>query len=323
MKRVIAADIGGTNCRLGLFRLEAGELMPERSVWVETCDVEHPDSFVHAIEHELNTHLDDAEALVVAVAGPVEDNICGHLTNGKLTLDMRGHAKKFPHVHITVINDFMAQAYAVIDPLASSAPRIAGPAISPEHATRAVIGAGTGLGYASIHWVDAKAGKQGYWMPFPSENGHAAFPFVNKRENEFHSFLKKNLEIPCACGDDVLAGRGLSLLHEFLTGEKLAPSGVGKNALSSDTETLEWYSRFYGRACRCWIMATLCSGGLWIAGGIAAQNPRCVQSEHFEKELYGNPRWEDYLRQIPVYLQDDKNSGLQGAANLARQIVLE
>lgn len=320
MKLIISADIGGTNCRVGLFTLENDDLKLDRAVWLDTCGIEHADAFALAIEKELDMRLETASALVIAVAGPVEENIYGRLSNGELVLDMRKHAERFPGMRIRVINDFTAQAYAVVDRQGAKAVRIAGEKDGAPFAPRAVIGAGTGLGYSAIHWLPNPTGK-GHWLPLPSENGWAAFPFIDAGENEFHSFLKKHFKLQYVCGDDVLSGRGLEGLHLFLTGKNLPAPEVGRTCLSSDNETLAWYSRFYARACRGWILATLCTGGLWITGGIATQNPYCVQNDYFTNELYTSAKWEQFLHAVPIYLLEDKNSGLWGGANLGKQLV--
>ena len=158
------------------------------------------------------------------------------------------------------------------------------------------------------------------WLVAPSEGGHVAFPFVGADETAFHDFLRGALDLPFARGDDVLSGRGLALLHEFLTGERLSPGEVGRAALGADTPTLRWYARFYGRACRGLMLSVLSLGGLWIAGGIAARNPLCVSSSEFFAALHAEPAF-PWLRDIPVRLLEDGESGLWGAAQYGRMLL--
>lgn len=319
MYTIVAADIGGTNCRLGLFSFDNGQLSLTRSMWIETKGVEHTEDFVDAVEKALEVSLEISDAMVAAIAGPVENNMRGRLSNASMALDFSGLLARH-NLRAMLINDFMAQAYAVISPEGKKAVLLAGPDNAPEEATRAVIGAGTGLGQATIVRTFGLP-QHSHWQPLPSENGHAVFPFIGSEEDKFHSFICRELNIPFATGDDVVTGRGLAALHKFLTGIACTPAEVGKTALGSDTETLAWYSRFYGRACRNWILCTLCRGGLWIAGGIAAQNPYVVHNEHFLKELHGHPRWTEFLESVPVYLIEDKNSGLWGSARLGQELL--
>lgn len=318
MYKIVAADIGGTNCRLGLFELDDAGLRLNRSIWISTQDVTHTDAFVEAVEAALEISLDMSDALVASIAGPVEGDSKGHLSNGNLVLDFTERQRN--QARAALINDFIAQAYAVVSPEGERAKLLSGPAKGDPAAVRAVIGAGTGLGQAML--VREKPLHQPpRWRPIPSENGWSGFPFIGPDEDKFHAFICKELDIPFATGDDVVTGRGLAALHHFLTGQKLTPPEVGKLALGSETETLVWYSRFYARVVRDWMLSTMSGGGMWIAGGIAAQNPLCVQGKWFMEELYGFPRWEEYLRSIPLYLIEDKNSGLWGAARLGQDML--
>lgn len=320
MPVVLAADIGGTNCRLGLFRLENGVLELERVTWIDTGSVPHTAALLGAFEREFAKAPAEVEAVVVAIAGPVEDFSRGHLTNGGLDVDfseLNANGRRF-----FLINDFTAQAYAVVSPEGENARLIAGPEVPTNDRVRGVIGAGTGLGQASLVRIDGHMNMHAArWLAVPSEAGHTAFPFVNDEENAYHIFFREQTGMLYATGDVVVTGRGLSLLHEYLTREKLAPAEVGRLALSCESETLKWYARFYGRVCRHWILTTLCSGGLWIAGGIAAKNPAVVTCKEFTDELYRHPEWDSYLRTVPVYLMEDTNSGLWGAARFGQQQV--
>lgn len=322
MSIILAADIGGTNCRLGLFKCARNKLTMERAAWVETGSIAQAEALMAAFERELDSKPENADAVVVAIAGPVEDCCEGRLSNGTLQLNFRDYNKKERRYFL--VNDFTAQAYAVLSPEGEKARLVAGPQKSDHDGVRAVIGAGTGLGQAiMVRLGEDKADKVAQWLAVASENGHSVYPFANGAENDFHTFLRTKHKIPYATGDETITGRGLATLHEFLTGEKLTPAQVGGQALSKDTTTLKWYSRLYARACRNWMLSTMCQGGLWIAGGIAAQNPLAVTSEYFINELYNAPykseQWDTLLRSIPVFLLEDTNSGLWGAARFGQQ----
>lgn len=319
MATILAADIGGTNCRLGLFWHENELLSLDRCARVGTSAIAHTEALMGAFERELGVSWDAADSVVVAIAGPVADSMRGSLTNGVLKLD-------FAPLNATgkrcfLINDFMAQAYAVLSPQGEKARHIAGPPRGGRDTVRAVIGAGTGLGQAMLIRLNPRDSSE-RWLAVPSENGHAAFPFANGAENDFHTFLRYQLNLPYATGDVIVTGRGLTMLHQFLTGTRLDPAKVGEQALNADTPTLRWYARFYARACRNYMLSTLCNGGLWIAGGIAAQNPLIVTCPYFMEELYNAPGsdtgWGNFLRDIPVYLLEDTNSGLWGAARFGQ-----
>ncbi|WP_300124077.1 glucokinase [Desulfovibrio sp.] len=327
LRHILAADIGGTNCRLGRFGLTpAGELLLERSVWLESPGLATTEHLLAALERELELHPAAADATVLAIGGPVHDGLSGRLTNGSLEVDLRPLSLR-GGPPVRVINDFVAQACACLTNLGEEArqvwPATPSPnaASAPARAPLAVIGAGTGLGVAALYPLDMAAAGADGWLVAPSEGGHAAFPFVGDEENAFHDFLRKRLGLGAARGDDVLSGRGLALLHEFLAGERLSPGEVGATALASSTPTLRWYARFYGRACRDLMLSCLAAGGLWIAGGIAARNPLCVSCDAFFAELHAEPDFSGWLREIPVRLLENVESGLWGAAQYGRMLL--
>lgn len=328
VRHLLAADIGGTNCRLGRFALTPeGGLVRERSVWLESPGLSTTAHLLAALERELGLHPRVADATVLAIGGPVHDGLTGRLTNGSLAVDVRPLAA-CGGAPVRVINDFVAQACACLTEPGEEARRLwppvgAAETEAPMRAPRAIIGAGTGLGVASLHPLDMAAPGAPGWLVAPSEGGHAAFPFVGHEENAFHDFLRKALGLAAARGDDVLSGRGLALLHEFLTGERLKPGEVGPRALASSTPTLRCYARFYGRACRTLVLSSLCRGGLWIAGGIAARNPLCVSCGEFFAELHAEPDFSAWLKEIPVRLLEDGESGLWGAAQYGRMLLAQ
>lgn len=319
MKRIFAADIGGTNCRFASFSLVEGRLNLERVVWIKSAGLLDTDMVLTALERELETPLRAADALVLALAGQVQGGLRGKLTNGALRVDFTGLERRYGVARYRVINDFIAEAYGCLTEIGEQARCVVSPAEQaeiPATAGRGVLGAGTGLGTASlVH--DGRGG----WLPVPAEGGHVSFPFAGDEENDFHNFLCRELGYPFARGDDVLTGKGLSLLHRYLSGEDLEAREVGARALSRDTPTLRWYSRFYARACRNWILTTLCRRGLWIAGGIASRNPLSVTSDYFLEELYTTPHFAAMVRSVPVYLIENKNSGLWGAAQAGLELL--
>lgn len=147
------------------------------------------------------------------------------------------------------------------------------------------------------------------------------FSFTGEEETVFRDFLVRErkqqagvcLSAPVEC-EDVLSGRGLALLHRFLTGEERSPAEVGATALGHDSPTLRLFARLYGRMCRDWALVTLCRGGLYIAGGIAAKNPLTVTCPAFVEGFLDTCSFGDWLATVPVFLMDCENSGLWGAA---------
>ena len=190
MQRILAADIGGTNCRFAGFTLDKGNLSLHRMVWIRSAGLLDTDMVLVALERELETPLRTADMLVLGLAGSVSDGLRGGLTNGALRVDLTGLEQRYGIPRALVINDFTAEAYGCLTEIGEQARCVVRPteqAEVPPTASRGVLGAGTGLGTATlVH--DGRGG----WLPVAAEGGHASFPFVGDEENDFHKFSYLN-----------------------------------------------------------------------------------------------------------------------------------
>jgi glucokinase len=316
MKKILSADIGGTNSRFAFFEVqESGSLNLLESKWLNTKD---SSSFGNLIENlkasDLSLKPEDADITVIAVAGPVEHRVRSSPPFISWGIDISNAEKDFGLKNCRLINDFVAQAFSCRSPVGELADEILRGEIIMD-ATAAVIGAGTGLGKAALV-PDTRGG----YIAVPSEGGHTNFPFETEREFELQEFMKRELEDSYVTGNKVVSGTGLSCIHHFLSGEKLDPKDVAER-FKDNPETLEWASRFYGRECRNFALETLSLGGLYIAGGVAARTPVLVTHPAFEIEFRRSDTLAKLLEHIPVFLIKDQNSGLWGAAVMGRQIL--
>jgi glucokinase len=309
MKTLIAADIGGTHSRFGIFRVNGnGRLSLDKVLWLNTFEYESFVGLIAALRKgDFPLALEEADIVVIAIAGPVEMGVRSSPPFISWGIDISQAREDFGFKRAVLINDFVAQAFACLSPAGESAELVvAGETV--RGAATAVIGAGTGLGKAVI-LPDGQAGHRA----LPSEGGHANFPFVSGRECEFQEFLLRMSGERYITANDVVSGRGLSSLHLFLTGEKLEPRRVAEK-FRQHPRTLEWASRFFGRVCRNYVLETLALGGLYIAGGVASRNPELVKGPVFEGEFRSSDTMAELLSKVPVYLMTDENSGLWGGA---------
>ena len=310
IKNILAADIGGTNSRFGHFTVSGdGMLELKQTLWLSTADADSLGGLFDSIMLEEGFELtpEMADIISIAVAGPVERGVYANPPLMPFDIDITdGCAGGI--TRCTLINDFVAQAYACLTPAAQDAELVIDG--EPEAgATIAVLGAGTGLGKAAL----VPDGMGGY-AAMASEGGHLAFAFMGEGEHEYERFLLERTGKDYITPNDVVSGGGLSLLHEFLTdGTVIEPKEMA-SVLGGAEETLEWASRFYGRVARDFALDTLALGGLYIAGGVAARTPALVRSDAFSEEFHRSHSMAEILGHIPVYLQSDQDSGLWGAA---------
>lgn len=314
--RILTSDIGGTNSRFGYFETDGkGRLTLVTSKWFRTGNA---DSFTRLIttvndsDFPLKTY--DSDMCVFAVAGPVEKGVFSDPPLIPWDIDIANAEEDYGIRRCVLINDFVAQAFATRSPAGESAQNILPGDISPD-GTVAVIGAGTGLGKAALI-PDETSG----YSVVPSEGGHANFPFVSDSEIAFQKFAMKELGEKYLTGNHIVSGMGLSLIHEFHTGKKIEPGDVVAECTSA-SETLAWAARFYGRACRNYALEVLSTGGMYIAGGIAAHLPALFTHKAFSEEFRSSKTMSKILARIPVFLITNQESGLWGAALLGQQML--
>ena len=308
-RHILTADIGGTHSRFAHFTANENERLDLVSLlWLKTAAA---GSFADLLKNLRNSDFPfdsrQADIVGIALAGPITGSVIGNPPHIPWEVDITHAERDYGFRRAILINDFVAQAFSCISPIGKSAEIILPGAPEPLF-TIAVIGAGTGLGKA-ILVPDEKGG----YSAAPSEGAHAGFPFVGEKEFAFQRFLISAWQIHYATYDHVVSGRGLTAIHEFLTGSQLEPAQVVEQ-FPQHPETLEWFSRFYGRACRNFALETLSRGGLYIAGGVAARNPAIVLHESFKNEFLDSDTMSNVLAKLPVFLINDQNSGLWGAA---------
>ncbi|MBO4369033.1 MAG: glucokinase [Desulfovibrio sp.] len=305
IQRLWVADIGGTNCRLALFSFEHSSLSLEKNIWVKTSDVCNAATLSSSL-YDCFHDTGSPDGLAIAVAGPVS---CGmaSLTNASLhlTVDALRASLALPTLPLLLLNDFVAQAYATATCVGENAQSIR-KGNRKASGIRAVLGAGTGLGCALLK-------KGGCLEGIASEGGHMPFPFLTDWEWRYAKWLQEELGRDMIEAEDVLSGRGLERLHMFLLGKKRDAQAIGSLFLQSESELLSHFARFYARFAHMWMLATCCTEGLWICGGIAQRNPLLLTCAAFHQELTQRQK-NTWLSAIPIFLFTDKNAGLWGAA---------
>lgn len=308
---ILAADIGGTNCRFAHFTAteqnKSNSLTLVRTFRVRTAAAS---SFAHLLSMVRDNwgSLSQFKRAALALAGPVLHTRTVRLTNVPWALVELDTVPDLP-VQTRMLNDFEAQAWACLYPECQNLlPIVPRSKEAEERAlcgtgqTLAVIGAGTGVGMSALLSGTPP-------RTIASEGGHALFPF-NPTETQFEVFA--HTLTGRATIEHILSGRGLSLLHSFHTGEELPPAQVA--AIMTSTPVCEWYARFFGRVCREWTLATMAMNGLYITGGIATSNPILLHHPEFLQSFYNSPEHSDLLRTVPLYLVRNTDAALWGAA---------
>ena len=339
MRTILAADIGATNCRFALFQTN-GHTPDEplltllRETWLAGKDYQEFRDVLQKLRATpenggAGPFLPDSgkmpDMAVLAPAGPVEGTSC-RISNLPWIIRIEDVRDRLGIADVRLINDFAAQAYACLMPENVDAVPIL-PGLSVPDAPVAVAGAGTGFGQALIirgrrpppSRTGAGTEPRCPDLPglmraeiLPGEGGHCDFPFAGKEEQAFADFVRHSAGIDRIIGDAIVSGSGLAHIFAYLTGERLPPEEVTAR-LPSHPRVLEWYARFYGRACRNYVLATLALGGLYITGGMALRVP-VLPHPAFAAEFHHSATQERLLRNIPVFHVRRPEAGLWGAA---------
>ncbi|SDL11996.1 glucokinase [Maridesulfovibrio ferrireducens] len=309
MGLILAIDIGGTNSRFAAFQVRSeSSLVMKEKVWIPSTDAESFEHLLELVQESDFPYLpQDFDMAVIALAGPVVGGNYCHPTNLKWAVDISKGPSVYGFKKASLINDFVAQAYACRTPAVAECKVLQQGTFSPQ-GTVGVLGAGTGFGHCALVPVPSVG-----FVPVPSEAGHITFPFETSEELDFCAFVKDRVGISYCYGDEVLTGKGLNHLHLYLTGEDLKPYEVAKK-MADGGLTLDWYRKFTARCCRNYALSVLATGGLYISGGILAKNPFVVEHPDFMEEFRRSSSMVEVLSRIPVFLNDNQNSGLYGSA---------
>lgn len=305
VKAVVAADIGGTNANLALVRchdmttLEAAEYAT--SNW---------SSFPSIIEDFLDAAQDcDVSAGCFAAAGPVQANYV-ELTNAELVLDADGIISETTLDKVLVINDFTALSYAVntledddVITLRRGNPRSEG--------VKTIIGAGTGLGQGIMYYDTAHED----YSPLPSEGGHADLPERqgDRILDDIREIVGRNhLEF-----EDVVSGDGLERIYEALTGHHRSAEAISESRHEDEASStaFDHFTSFFARSARTLALTAYSTGGVYIAGGIAAENHDMFTS--FPDYFDDHPTYKDFLTELPIHLITNYDISIRGAAYAA------
>ncbi len=319
---ILAGDVGGTKCNLGLFSQEGDVL---RAVFHRRLVTRDYPSFEELIADFLQQALSSAgadassiDAATLAVAGLI---VAGrhHSENLPWVVDVAPLARRLNLKSVELLNDLAATALS-LHHLAASDLVSLNVGVAVPGATRGVIAAGTGLGEAILFWDGSS------YQVAAAEGGHADFAPRTERQIEFFRYLKRQL-VHVSC-EEIVSGRGFRRIHEFLEAAVRHESfdTVGGNAASEITqralaqscdvceETLAFWIEMYGALCGNFTLQTMSLGGLYVAGGIAVKLLPVLQQGQFFEEFCGTGKLSPELSRVPVFVVTNEDAPMLGAA---------
>ena len=320
---ILAGDVGGTKCSLGLFAKNGPGL---RSVFQHRFATRDYAGFEDVIGDFLeraagphkSTRRQEIEAAGFGLAGVVVD---GSLHAGNLPWVLNGTAiaQKLHLNNVVLLNDLTATALS-LDRLAPTDFAILNDGEQEHTATKAVIAAGTGLGEAILFW-DGQ-----HYRVAPSEGGQA--DFAPRTELEIQLLSQLNQQLPHVSSEEIVSGRGFRRIHEFLNPSRRHPSfdvpegdaarEITQQALAQScpdcVETLRVWIEAYGAEAGNMALRTLALGGVYVAGGIAPKILAKLRDGAFLRAFCGKSKFAPVLARIPISVVVNEDAPVWGAA---------
>ena len=307
---VMVADIGGTNARLALANPQTFEL-----------------SHIHQTLCANHANLDAALAgyfsglpvaprrAALAVAAPVSGEQVD-LTNSHWSFRKSELCRATGLEEIQVLNDFEALALS-LPALAPSELHQIGGAAPEAHATKVVLGPGTGLGVAGLVW----SGQD--WLAVPGEGGHMSLGAGDEGELAILRELGQGASHVSA--ERAISGPGLLALYRAVAADRHAPAvesvdvvalALGGDAVAGEALRvfIAWLGRFAGNIA----LAFGARGGVYLGGGIAPKIVAALSAGPFREAFEQKGRMSAYLAPVPVYVILAEFAALKGAAAALR-----
>jgi glucokinase len=247
------------------------------------------------------------------------------ISNLPWVIDSRDLATQLKLDSVGMINDLEAYAYG-IDGLDSKDFVTLNEGSEDAEGNRVVISARTGLGMAGLYWDGFRH------HPFACEGGHSDFAPRNTLEMELLAYLQK--KYGRISYERLLSGPGIKNIYDFLrdarradepqwlneqiAAAKDAPALISQLAQEGKAAicdlTLSIFVGVYGAETGNCALNFLSTGGVFIGGSVAAKNVPKMKDPIFMESFLDKGRMVDLLKEMPVTIVLNDDSGLIGAA---------
>jgi len=318
---ILAGEIGATRTRLAAFETEGSRL--KLAVEKNYLSQQHT-GLSEIIDAFIKTEGILVHRACFGVAGPVRRGR-SKISNLPWIIDSRDLSKQLKLDSVGMLNDLEAYAYG-IDALDSKDLVTLNEGSEDAEGNRAVISARTGLGVAGLYWDGFRH------HPFGCEGGHSDFAPRNALEMELLSYLQKKYgRISC---ERILSGPGIKNIYDFLkdmhkadepewlrdqiASAPDAPALISKLASEGKTpicdQTMSIFVSIYGAETGNVALNFLSTGGIYIGGSVAAKNVPKMKDPIFMQSFLDKGRMTPLLKEMPVTIVLNDDSGIIGAA---------
>ncbi|KTD65857.1 glucokinase [Legionella shakespearei] len=316
----IVADIGGTFARFA--RVNLLNLHRDKIAIYTCADFASIESVFMAYQ---STHaLKEITQAAIAIACPVLDD-CICMTNCHWQFSVKALKNNLNLSRLQVLNDFNAIAMS-IPALAQDEQLQIGNGYVCTAKMKVVLGAGTGLGVASL------ACNQGIYTAYAGEGGHADWGAKTEQEWFIYTFLKN--KYTHVSYERLLSGHGLENLYQAIAAYQqqerpaLKAAEIIRLAVSQECSIArDAVSQFFaslGTYAGDLALTFGAFGGVYIAGGIVPRLLSLMPHSEFRTRFEDKGRFSDFNALIPTFVITADQPGILGAAlNLKQSLIGE
>ncbi len=308
----LLGDIGGTNARWAWQATPGSALGP-----VASYPSARFESVQRVIEQFLQDHrLPRPARVAFGIATPVTGDRVA-MTNHPWAFSITALEAALGVERCLVLNDFAALAAALPSLTPDDLRRVGGGDAVPG-APRAVLGAGTGLGVASLVF---DAG--GRAITVPGEGGHVTLAAGTAREAAVLAQLRQRFDHVSA--ERALSGPGLVNLYRAVCAldardaADLEPADVSTRGLAGDdpacVEALQLFAAFLGSVAGNLALTLGARGGIFLGGGVVPRLGTAFDALPFRRAFEDKGRFRGYLERIPTVVITASAPALHGATN--------
>jgi len=305
--RILVGDIGATHSRLAICLVEGDRVDLERQEKYRSS--EHS-GLTGVLERFLAGEKEPVEAACLGLPGPVHQSVAFSLTNLPWKVDREAVQRAIGTDRVALINDVEASA-AGIPGLSHDELICLQQGRHDPNGNRVIVSVGTGFGVSALT-------PTGY--TFPTEAGHMTFS--PRRDPDFDLYAKLQLEYGHVSWERVASGSALPRIHAILTAGPSPLLDGSEIVRRSETDaacrrTLETFRRYVGAAAGDAALTLHASGGLYLGGGVASNIFKQEHANAFLAAFRDKGRMRPLLERTPVYVFNEDDLALRGAARTA------
>ena len=313
MTDLVALDVGGTNARFALARIEEdGAITVAEPVTLKTSDYASLQTAWEEFERRCGCTLPRAAA--IAIAAPIVGETI-RMTNNSWIFRTEHIDEQLGIETVTLINDFGAVAHAVARAPEDQLVHITGPEIPlPERGTVSVIGPGTGLGVAHFHRYP------GGYLVQSTEGGHIEFAPLDPIDDKM--LAKLRAQHKRVSTERVHSGPGILEIYRCLaelegrTPERLDDMTVWQRGIAREDSlaaaAVDRFCSSLGSVVGDYALAHGASAVV-LAGGLGLRLRELLPLSGFGERFRFKGRYTQMMSGIPVKLIVHPQPGLFGA----------